>query len=95
MKQHYWLIYFQPGDERGEPDLNRNPKVFVNHLPQDVSKERLSQFFTNEAMKLDENCSVLDVYLNKSRNFAFVTFSSPAVAHEMLEYVKFNVVAIK
>ncbi|KAI1717068.1 RNA recognition motif domain-containing protein [Ditylenchus destructor] len=75
----------KPGDERGEPDLNRNPKVFVNHLPQDVSKERLSQFFTNEAMKLDENCSVLDVYLNKSRNFAFVTFSSPAVAHEMLD----------
>lgn len=73
------------GNERFEPNLNINPKLFIGRLQEKTSKEQLTEYFLKHANRIDNTASVLDVYIPKPfRGFAFVTFSSPAVAKELI-----------
>ena len=66
-------------------------KVFIGRIREGTTTVELRKFFTEEAHKIDADSSVTDVYIPRPfRNFAFVTFSSPAVAKEMIKRGQFT-----
>uniref|UniRef100_A0A183CNS9 RRM domain-containing protein n=2 Tax=Globodera pallida TaxID=36090 RepID=A0A183CNS9_GLOPA len=61
-------------------------KIFVGRLRDGITPIELKKHFMEEAQKIDPDSSVTDVYIPRPfRSFAFVTFSTPVVAKELIK----------
>ncbi|KAL3119964.1 hypothetical protein niasHT_007092 [Heterodera trifolii] len=61
-------------------------KIFVGRLQEGVTPIELKKRFMEEAQRIDPDSSVTDVYIPRPfRSFAFVTFSTPIVAKELIK----------
>lgn len=63
-----------------------NAKVFVGRLQEKTTALTLKTLFTEEAKRIDVEAYVIDVYIPKPfRAFAFLTFSNPLVAKNLIK----------
>ncbi|VDK74778.1 unnamed protein product [Litomosoides sigmodontis] len=68
--------------DTGSPMVTR---IFVGRVQEKTTVDTLRKFFNSEAAKIDSNAFVTDVFIPRPfRSFAFVNFSSPAVAKELM-----------
>ncbi|EJW84020.1 hypothetical protein WUBG_05068 [Wuchereria bancrofti] len=68
--------------DTGSPVVTR---IFVGRVQEKTTVDTLRKFFNSEAAKIDPNAFVTDVFIPRPfRSFAFVNFSSPAVAKELM-----------
>ncbi|VDO17832.1 unnamed protein product, partial [Brugia timori] len=68
--------------DTGSPIVTR---IFVGRVQEKTTVDTLRKFFNGEATKIDPNAFVTDVFIPRPfRSFAFVNFSSPAVAKELM-----------
>jgi RNA recognition motif-containing protein len=71
-------------------------RVFVGRIKEGTTTAELRNFFTEEAHKIDAESTVTDVYIPRPfRSFAFVTFSSPVVAKEIIKFEYLNLIYFK
>jgi hypothetical protein len=63
-------------------------KVFVGRIKEGTTTMELREFFAEEAKKIEPDSTITDVYIPRPfRSFAFVSFSSPIVAKELIKFV--------
>jgi len=60
------------------------PRLFIARLPDKVGKKRLTEYFLDHAHRIDRRSSIIDCFIPHGRGFAFITFSTPKVAKELL-----------
>lgn len=62
-----------------------NSKLFIGRLQEKTSAETLRNFFLDEAKKIDPKAAIVDLFIPKPfRHFAFITFSNPRIAKELI-----------
>ncbi|CAK5122679.1 unnamed protein product [Meloidogyne enterolobii] len=66
-------------------------KVFVGRIKEGTTTMDLREFFAEEARKIEPDSTITDVYIPRPfRSFAFVSFSSPIVAKELIKVGQFT-----
>lgn len=66
-------------------------KVFVGRIKEGTTTMELREFFAEEARKIEPDSTITDVYIPRPfRSFAFVSFSSPIVAKELIKIGQFT-----
>ncbi|KAH7726999.1 RNA binding protein [Aphelenchoides avenae] len=77
-----------PLSKRGEAlemETLANSKLFIGRLQEKTSAETLRNFFLDEAKKIDPKAAIVDLFIPKPfRHFAFITFSNPRIAKELI-----------